>query len=476
MPNFLFFCHRFFELRFIVSTGILDELSSHGKVTLLLPPNLVNSFKPILEENKEIEIVAAQYTDGIGKFRVRWLNFWGDLLYLTFPNTEIRPNLTAEFHRQHFRSASAIKELVVVILSRAASRYKWFLRFCVACYQFALPTRIHESFIKDLQPDLMIGCTFGLSIEDASFLKEGKHNGVKTVVIVQSWDRTSNKGYPTIHPDCALVWNEIMEEECCVNLGFERDKVHVTGSPLWDTHFRTLERPTDSQWRENLGIEKDVKVLFFACGGFGNHHANMRVIPQVFDLALQQPFGDKIHIVFRLYPQYLSPVTQSGEGKKKWQELQVLLEKYQTEKSISILYPDVDFDGKNFVPNRNDHSFLTECLYQCDLSLSQVSSQMIEACIFDKPAINLEYGRRQTEKYDLELADYKTEHLERIYRTGAIYRIQSPEMLKKIVGEALCQPKEKLLQRRRLIEQEAPFNRGNAAISTARLLLQISQD
>ncbi len=470
MPKFLFFCHRFFELRFIVATGILDHLTEHGEVALLLPEDLAKSFQPVLEKNKKIKIAISNYTAPASPFRRVWLNFWGDVLYLAFPNTDKRPNATAEFHRQYYRSSSALKEKIVVGLSRLASRFSWLLNMSVWLYQSVLPARFHDDLLQKEKPDLMIGCSFGLSVEDAAFLKEARINNIPSAVLVQSWDRTSNKGYPTVRPDHALVWNNIMAEESIVNLGFAPDRVHVVGSPLWDKHFKTLDQKRSEEWRKDLGIQKDSKILFFACGGFGNHPANMIVIPKVFDLAEVQPFSDTIHIVFRMYPQYLSPITKSGEGKRKKDEIERLLRKYKNSKYISILCPKVDFDGKNFVPNDEDHDYMTECLYQCDVSLSQVSSQMIEACIFDKPALNIEFGRRQTDKYDLEIADYKTEHLLRLYRTGAIDRVQDPADLEKTIAMALQNPAEKSKQRQQLVDQEAPLNRGSSASEAARCL------
>ena len=468
MPTFFFFCHRFFELRFVVATGILDNLTKHGTVCLMLPESLAQSFAPLLDNNKSIRIIHSRY-DKIPGWRRFALNFFGDILYLTFPNTNDCPNATAEFHRQHYYSKSKFKTYFTIGFSRIASKFSPLLKMVVFLYQSFLPS-IHDDLLNKEKPDLMIGCSFGLSIEDAAFLYEAKRNGITSAVLVQSWDRTSNKGYPTVHPDHALVWNNIMKREAVINLNFDENHVRVIGSPLWDTHFKTLERSHDPDWRKNLGIKDSTKVLFYACGGFGNHPANMTVIPKVFDLAKEQPFNDKIHIVFRLYPHYLSPVTQSGEGKKKRNEIEKLLAQYQDEENITILYPDLKFDGKNFVPSAEDHHFMTECLYQCDISLSQVSSQMIEACIFDKPSINIEFGRRVTDKYDLEIKDYKTEHLLRIYRTNAIYRVQTKEALIPTIALALKNPKERQKQRETLVQQEAPVYRGQSSEEAAKLL------
>jgi len=471
----MFFCHRFFELRFLVATNILGELSKYGVVTLLLPKELASSYRTILKPNPNIKVAISLYEKSDLFLWTAWLNFWGDILYLTFPNTDKNPNATAKFHRQHYRSKSILKRALVVNISRFISHFSRFLPLIVWLYQVALPRGSHQVLLEKERPDLMIGCSFGLSLEDAIFLKEAQANRIPSAVVVQSWDRTSNKGCPTVWPDHVLVWNKIMEREAIVNLGFKKESIHVVGSALWDTHFKKLKIKPCRRWRKKLSIPQKTKILFFACGGFGNHAANMTVIPSIFELAQTQPFHDDIHIVFRVYPQYLSPVTRDGDGKRKKNELEELLSKYKNESNITILYPNVDFDGKNFIPNEQDHYQMTECLYQCDVSLSQVSSQMIEACIFDKPALNIEFGRRQTEKYDLEIKEYKTEHLLRVYRTGAIYRVQNQRELQATIAQALSKPAEKCAERKALVDQEAPCNKGVAAAKTAKRLADLAR-
>lgn len=472
MPSYLLYCHRFFELRFLIVSGILDHLGKKGKVTVMLPASLAESFRPLI--NPDIDIVVEKYKGKISNTKQIVLNLFGDILYLTFPNLHILPNATAKFHRDHYTPSRKITKWLVIGASHLASHSKLFRKLCLSLYRSALPITAHQDIIRALKPDVMIGCSFGMSEQDAAFLAEARHNSVTSAVIVQSWDRTSNKGYPTVHPDHALVWNEIMKKECVIQLDFDADHVHVTGSPLWDEHFHRLKTQPDPDWRKELGIAPEKKVVFFSCGGFGSHPANMEVIPRIFDLAKRQPFDAPIHVVFRMYPQYLSPVTQSGAGKAKKDEIEALLAQYKDEKDISILYPEVTFDGKNFMPTDADHAYMTECLRQCDVSLSQVSSQMIEACLFDKPAINVEFGRRVTDKYDLEIADYKTEHLLRIYRTGAIYRVQKPENLEETIATALQNPQERHAERLKLIDQEAPVHRGTASLETAEVLYKIA--
>ena len=57
-----------------------------------------------------------------------------------------------------------------------------------------------------------------MGVADALFLADAQKFTVRSAVVIQSWDRTSNKGYPTVRPDYAMLWNEIMRQEClCIS-------------------------------------------------------------------------------------------------------------------------------------------------------------------------------------------------------------------------------------------------------------------
>jgi len=90
----MFFCHRFFELRFLVATNILGELSKYGVVTLLLPKELASSYRTILKPNPNIKVAISLYEKSDLFLWTAWLNFWGDILTLhsqTQTKTQTQP-------------------------------------------------------------------------------------------------------------------------------------------------------------------------------------------------------------------------------------------------------------------------------------------------------------------------------------------------------------------------------------------------
>ena len=472
------FCHRFFELRFMVVSGLLGELASRARLIVLLPPPLIKSFRPFLPSSAEVH--PANYSEIASRrtLLIRFIRFIDSVLYFTFPNTDRLPNATANFHRfhhlkwarrQHFttRLAAHIK----ILLAKLCSKNRVFRLLLQRMYFLMSPTTGQASLLREAQPDLMVGCSFGMGVADALFLADAQKSTVRSAVVIQSWDRTSNKGYPTVRPDYAVLWNEIMRQECLMHLEFQPEAVFVEGAPLWDQHFTRRGLMLESDWRKALGIETGRKAIFYACGGFRSHEANLEIIAQVFSLVNRPDLPFDTHVIFRLYPQYFAPKTEEPKAQAYRAEIEALLDKYKGRPFISIVHPKVVFDGYNFIPTTTDQDFMLSCMCHCDVSLSQLSSQMIEASIFDKPSINIAYGRYRDEMYDFSMAEFKTEHLLRVYRTNAVYTASDFDELLSCLRSALLDPALKAHERRRLVSQEAPINQGNAArISAIRLL------
>jgi len=109
----------------------------------------------------------------------------------------------------------------------------------------------------------------------------------------------------------------------------------------------------------------------------------------------------------------------------------------------------------------------------CDVTVSIMSTWMIESSIFDKPNICIEYGRYQTELYDFDLSEYLAEHIVRIYAYDAVYRVRSPQQMIESISRALAHPEEKSEARQRLAAAETGPNKGHARAAFLHNLLKI---
>lgn len=462
----------------MANSGLLQKLSERGELHILAP-----SF--LQEPLKRMGFVFhkhpgdPEHDQGLSVLRRKLIAFVDSVFYFCFPNRDKCPNATADLHRKYYlqqrktRQSRLVAHLML-FCARALSSAMVLRSLLQKIYARLLPQERLHTIIDGIKPDLMIACTFGMGAKDAEFLVAAKQKNVKSAVLVQSWDRTSNKGYPPVHCDAALVWNKIMQFECEALLDFDPRRVFVDGAPSWDAHFQKNQHPDTQKWRANLGIDPAAKIIYYAGGSFGNHAANMDIIPLVLNLARTQPFHIPIHIIFRPAPQYMTN-EQDSSAQDKILSLRTTLEKLAPAPALTIAYPVGSYWGENFLPAREDLDAMLTAIQNCDISISHVSSQMIESCIFDKPTINIEYGERCTKQYSVKLSDYRPEHLLRVYRTNAIMRASTLTEIIDYIRFALENPDRQQRERGALVDQEIPVNRGCAASAVSERLVSLTQ-
>lgn len=97
----------------------------------------------------------------------------------------------------------------------------------------------------DLDAVLLVSrCSLGAAERD--LLKATGRLGLRTLMLVWSWDNLSSKAALHEHPDHLLVWNELQVDEAERLHGFPRERVHALGAPSFDDFFERIaavERP-----------------------------------------------------------------------------------------------------------------------------------------------------------------------------------------------------------------------------------------
>lgn len=71
---------------------------------------------------------------------------------------------------------------------------------------------------------------------------------------------------------------------------------------------------------------------------------------------------------------------------------------------------------------------------------------------------------------EVDLSDLKLEHIERIFRTKAIFQSKTQKELLDNINEYLVNPTKRSKERKRLVDQEVPVNRGNAALVVSQMI------
>lgn len=479
-PVLMVFLYRAFDLRFMVSAEVIEHLSRCVKVVLVVPEPMFSGLRDVVPTDVVLEAFKYPSQDFVIEppRRNRFVRVARSVLSmafsLTYGNLEKKPNATHSLHVRNFRKlirSEAAKERITrgaaLFLSQIAVRSRAVRRAFQQCYKILTTEDAHRELYERHRPDLVAVCSLGLS-SDGTVLCEAQRHRARTVCVVQSWDKTSSKGYPQVTPDYVVVWSNVMAEETTSYFDIPEERVFVEGAPVWDSYFQDLPEIPRSELLRGLGLPDTGRLIYCALNSPGYHDGNKNLAELLSSRLQEDVFGPDALLLFRLHPGYMSDAARRDD-------LIRFLDCCRASDRIAYCEPKVEQHPGFYLFLKEDDRFIRSIFRAADVCLSVGSTQMIEASVFDKPAICVEYGRWHSRTMELDFSDYKLEHRERVFRCGAVERAADENMLIRQILEALAHPGRRELERQKVVAQEIPVNRGTAAQAIARRILQLAQ-
>jgi hypothetical protein len=291
---------------------------------------------------------------------------------------------------------------------------------------------------------------------EVNLLKEAKRRGVKTIGFINSWDKLTARNIIRVLPDELLVFNNIVKKESMSYADMPENKIEVVGIPQYDWHinYKPLSRK-DFFGRKNLDLNK--KLIVYAPMGKAYSDSDWEII----DL-LQNSIED---------------------GKIKNSQLLVrfqpndFVDKEEIEKRRWLIY---DMPGIRFSKDRGvdwDMSFedikgLTDTLANTDLFICYASSMSIDAAVFDKPIINIDFeigSKKPMIKSPTHF--YKMSHYQKAVKTGGICYPKSEVDFIDCVNSYLNDPGINRLGRKRLVSEQCWRLDGKSGERVANFIL-----
>jgi len=466
---------RALDMRLMLSAGVVPELDLHTRVVLLAPPELLPTLRASFGNRviyEPLQYGSSKYASGVrtsAPVRRRLESLLTETLRLTYGRPSGRDNRTRALHANSYRQtapgarARLARELVLA-LAFVASRSRALRKALQALAARVLRAHLHDAVFERWHPAVLVVCSVGLEL-DARLILEARGQNVPSMAVVQSWDKTSSKGYPLAAPDRVLVWSDVMARECAGFLDIPLKHVEVTGAPVFDLYFDPALHQPRAAFLESLGLDPARKAIFCALCSPAYHAGNLALARLLVGLVAEDCFPAPASLVLRAHPAYYENTESRIAGQRR--ELFDLLDKLGTQASIHVNLPDVTEQDTSYIINPADSEFVTNILANCDVSVSVLSTQMVEAALFDKPAVTIEYGHWSSNVLDADLTGFRLEHLERILEPGAIARVRAPADLVLAIGEVLHDPTKRSVERARLANQEVSAHRGTAATATA---------
>jgi hypothetical protein len=123
-------------------------------------------------------------------------------------------------------------------------------------------------FLRAQSPDLMLLSPLIKSTSQAlqsDYVRAARSLGIRSALLVRSWDNLTNKGLIREVPDRVYVWNHDLKREAVELHGVPEDRVVATGAYPWDHWFTRKPSTSGEEFRERLGLLPERPILLYVC-------------------------------------------------------------------------------------------------------------------------------------------------------------------------------------------------------------------
>lgn len=295
---------------------------------------------------------------------------------------------------------------------------------------------------------------------ETGLLKVAKRRGVKTMGLINSWDKITSRGMVRILPQKLFVHNEIIKSEALRYLDVPERDILVVGIPHYDI-FVSGKPNSPENFYSALGLDSNKRFLTLCPIGSYFSDVDSLMINAVTRFKKEGLLPADVEILVRFPPND-----------------QVNLESLENKELIHWDQPGKRFSatrGIDWDMNESDIQRLYDTLYYTSLVICHVSTVVIDAAVFDKPVINYDLISISSKAKNPSWL-YKTEHFGNIIKTEAAQLVRSEMAMLEWINAYLANPEIHKDGRNRLVAEQCGPLDGHAGERVAKGILTYLQE
>ena len=326
-------------------------------------------------------------------------------------------------------------------------------------YRLVKNSRYREVFEK-YKPDLVFLAHL-FEESEINILREARHRGIKTIALVNSWDKVTARAIMRLLPDRVIVFNDIVKREMEHYNDMPLHRIDVSGIPQYDDYFK-YPHPwsTREEFFSRIKINPKHKLIVYAPMGRTFSNTDWDVLDLLHRLQREKKIGEDVSILVRFQP---NDFLQEGELEKRpWLIYDYPGVRFTTERGV-----DWDMPFPELKHLHDTLSFL-------DLVICWAGSFGVDASIFDKPVINPDLILRPHEpRIRSPREHYRFEHYEKALAFGGMRLIPTEEELVKWIKLYLNDPAIDREGRAALVAHEVQFKDGKSGERIGNFVLSL---
>ncbi|MBU1091276.1 hypothetical protein KKA27_00150, partial [Patescibacteria group bacterium] len=249
---------------------------------------------------------------------------------------------------------------------------------------------------------------------ETHLLREAKRRGVKTVGLINSWDRATGKNILRLLPDKLIAFSDLVKEELVEYQCIKEDKIFVGGIPHYDYHFNAPFMSRHDFFKR-IGLPEDRELIVFCPLGSQYSDCDWDIFDMLYKLNKEGRFAKDVSILVRYPPNDF-------------------IDEDEVRKRPHMVY---DYPGNRFCENKKgidwdmsneELKILSDTLHHMSLMICYSSSISVEAAVCGRPIINLNFEIKESATPLRSPTHYYNKlHYKKALSTGGIRLVDSVE-------------------------------------------------
>jgi len=428
------------EVKNILRTGIVDNILKDSDTRVVLftkNKDRVDYYEKEFNDLRLIyEVVEKIDSKGLDAFFSK-IKF----TLLKTPTTDLKRRLLFESDRNFFRYYfnSLINTIIARPFFRKLAR--------VIDYKF-VRNDTYAKYFNKYKPDLVF--LAHLFDETESYmLREAKKRKVKSIGFINSWDKITARCSLRLLPDKFVVFNNIVKDELIKYNEVKGENILISGIPHYDQYFKGGVSSRYDFFKK-ININPKGKLIVYASAGRSQSNSDLFMINLLSRFTKQGKFGKNVDLLVRFQPNDFIDKVELAHIK-----------------GLSYDYPGIRFSSKRGVDwdmDFNDLAHLKDTLHHMDVLISYTSSMCIDAAVFNKPIININFELDSSQPaHKLPTRYFIVDHYQKVMKTGAVSLVNNQEELISQINHYLKNPETRAQERKNLVDAQCHYKDGNAA-------------
>jgi hypothetical protein len=306
--------------------------------------------------------------------------------------------------------------------------------------------KIAQSYIKMLENDkpCQVFFTHQRPPYLAPFLWATRKLKIPAGTFIFSWDNLSSKSRMMGVFDYFLVWSHLMKSELLTFYPNVSDtKVKVVGTPQFEPYAMPKYASKPEDFRKKYNLESTITTICFSCADASIGPNDPVVIKAIAEGIRSNAITAKVVLIVRTSP--FDDESRFRVVKNDFPEILWNVPKW------TLTRENHAENWSQRVPSEEDIKDLRSLLENVDLNVNMCSTMSLDFMLFDKPVINTVFGNPENGMYD-DQRFLKYDHIKKVVDSQSVTIAKNATELIEQINWALNNPKEKVSQRKALVD------------------------